>query len=65
MTSREMEGRLPIDPREIHQQAVRLQEEHAAHERRLGNQAGARRADDLADRARERLRQLEARRSLT
>ena len=51
------------DPRNVHEQAVRLQEEHAAHERLLGNEAGARRADDLAARARERLRQLEARRS--
>jgi hypothetical protein len=60
MTSAAMEW--PIDPREVHQEAVRLQEEHAAHERRLGNEASARRADDRADRARERLRQLEARR---
>ena len=52
-----------MDPREVHKQAVRLQEEHAAHERVLGNEAGARRADDCAERARERLRQLEARRS--
>ena len=51
------------DPRDVHQRAVRLQEEHAAHERLLGNEAGARQADARAERARERLRQLEARRS--
>jgi hypothetical protein len=50
------------DPRNVHEQAVRLQEEHAAHERQNGNEASARRADDRAKRARERLRQLEARR---
>jgi hypothetical protein len=65
MTTAAMDGKWPIDPREVHEDAVRLQEEHAAHERRLGNEAGARRADDRADRVRERLRQLEARRSLT
>ena len=55
-------GRLPLSAREVHEQAVQLQEEHAAHERKLGNEASARQADDLAERARQRLRRLEARR---
>jgi hypothetical protein len=54
-------GKWPVSAREVHEQAVQLQKEHAAHERRLGNEASARRADDLADRARGRLRRLEAR----
>jgi hypothetical protein len=53
---------LPLSAREVHEQAVQLQEEHAAHERKLGNEASARQADDLAERARQRLRRLEARR---
>jgi hypothetical protein len=61
MSSGAMAHNPVIDPNEVHKQAVLLQEEHAAHERGLGNEAGARRAEDLADRARERLRQLETR----
>jgi hypothetical protein len=45
-------GKRRLGAREVHEEAVRLQEEHAAHERKLGNEAGARHAEDLADRAR-------------
>ena len=62
MTTAAMEfGKWPLNAREIHEEAVRLQEEHAAHERGLGHEASAQRADDLADRARERLHRLLAR----
>jgi hypothetical protein len=62
MTTAAMDiGKQPFSAREIHEQAVELQEEHAAHERGLGNEASARRAHDLADRARERLHRLLAR----
>jgi hypothetical protein len=51
-------GKGPLGAREVHEEAVRLQEEHAAHERELGNEASALRAEDLAERARSRLRRL-------
>jgi hypothetical protein len=55
------DGRRALTAREVHEQAVELHEEHAAHERKLGNEVSARHAEDLADRARLRLLRLEAR----
>ena len=49
--------------RQLHEEAVRLHEEHAEHARKLGDEATARKADERAERARERARLTPPRRS--
>jgi sRNA-binding protein len=42
--------------RELHEEAVRLHEEHAEHARKLGDEPTAKKAEERAHRARERAR---------
>jgi sRNA-binding protein len=47
---------LVLRGRQLHEEAVRLHEEHAKHARKLGDEATAKKAEERAERARERAR---------